>query len=207
MSDTAAKSPAELHAALGRMIVAFNGVEASLISLIKELITPFPPPPNSHLMGHLLTAELGTQSIEHILSAYAHNMMHSGPITLAITYAVKQTAQIRLYRNYAVHGVRHVSDWGELGWVGVIISRSAKGKLKEHPHRLTLGEIEYVIGNSVSYEAYIRAIINYIASRKSGSTDARLPEQPAPLEPFQKPGIDLRELFQPDSRPHEKGAH
>ncbi|TGU87368.1 hypothetical protein EN794_051085 [Mesorhizobium sp. M00.F.Ca.ET.151.01.1.1] len=191
-------------AALGALIVEYNGAENAFRNLLASAATAKPISREAQALAQILTVELGNVALTQAMRSYATDVAPAEmeqPLKDAATYL----DTIREHRNFYVHGMAIVLTFADVGTQGHIYGMSAKGALKEHKTTVSKTEIDALIAHCKIAKQFFRDLmfrLDFLQGNWRAGYEPQLPDTPIPLGRLSKPAQHWREYF---PRPQSSG--
>jgi hypothetical protein len=190
------ESERDYLSAFGRFVIEWNLAESNLRGLLMRLASDNQP--TFSLQAGILTAEMGSITLERALRTYA-STIKLGKATEAIEHAAQFYQLLRGYRNYYAHGIVSVLPHEEsASIVGRVHTFEAKGKFVVRLEFIAKPALEEA--HAIALREYVRDIHLQLIAQALGPMYAdgfELPPKPPLPAQLQKSEQRLGELFPP----------
>jgi len=180
MSTPDSEAANQLHAAVGEMVLAWNGAEMTLTFILNTLCRELsgPPSADSMFIPGILTAHMGNVALANALRTISAEFAE--PVLQEhLNHFIEITDRIREYRNYYVHGISDLSVSETDGVVGHLQSDQARGRIVRNLEFVTIPKLRKTTENCLVAKQYGTRILNHIFTRKE-----HISLNPVPLPPL-----------------------
>ncbi|MET3892063.1 hypothetical protein ABIE41_003139 [Bosea sp. OAE506] len=163
---------------LAYVLVRWNNYEAMLSLILYSIIGGGPK-------ADVLISEMGSTAMINAINTYAADFTDP-PLSDHLLHSTKYFERMREYRNYYIHGIKHIGGNGSLEAGGHIQTNSAKSRFVMHEQLVAPAEIVGFAEKIEIGRAHADQIISHLWGLQPGEAGVK------PLGSLEKPSLPKR---------------
>jgi hypothetical protein len=172
---------------IGDLIVRWNTCEGSLRHLL------------AHVSGggvsyDILAAHMTPTALLNAIRTFGNDVVEA-PFDEHIEHAAEFFDRLRMYRNYYVHGIHHITADAKGDAVGLANELSARGRLVLHPKEIRIGELIDLMAKMAVFHTYLYHLIHLFQWTKDKTFRTFEEFQVPPEKPTLPPKLQKPKLY------------